>query len=147
MQRPGTTPPQHPWLGGQRRALARRGAFSPGAGPSDSASTGSGEPSRDGGAAAPRDAAAAARDGLSAYAANLRQLARGAPSPGSRLAAEPNAEPGQGQGGVPLAAAAVLEEFERARRYVGRHGEAALTPEQLDLLQVLALRALGKGWD
>jgi len=138
--------PHHPSilaLGGQRRALARRGAFSPGAGPSDSASTGSGDPSRDGAAAAPRDAAAAARDGLSAYAANLRPLARGAPSPGSRLAADADPDPGQGPGGAPLAAAAVLEEFQRARRYVGRHGEAALTPEQLDLLQVPTERSVG----
>jgi hypothetical protein len=138
--------PHHPSilaLGGQRRALARRGAFSPGAGPSDSASTGSGDPSRGRAPPAPRAAAAAARDGLSAYAANLRPLARGAPSPGSRLAADADPDPGQGPGGAPLAAAAVLEEFQRARRYVGRHGEAALTPEQLDLLQVPTERSVG----
>ena len=43
---------------------------------SDSGSTGSGEPLRD---AAVRDAATAARDGMSAYAANLRPLAPGTP--------------------------------------------------------------------
>ena len=42
---------------------------------SDSGSTGSGEPMRD---ATVRDAATAARDGMSAYAANLRPLAPGA---------------------------------------------------------------------
>lgn len=56
----------------------------------------------------------------------------GAPSPGSRLVPGPRAAPGD----TPLTAAAVLEEFERARRYVARHGEADMAPEQLELLQV-----------
>ena len=45
----------------------------------------------------------------------------------------PRAAPGDAS----LTAAAVLEEFERARRYVARHGEADMAPEQHELLQVL----------
>ena len=56
----------------------------------------------------------------------------GAPSPGSRLVPGHRAAPGD----TPLTAAAVLEEFERARRYVARHGEADMAPEQHELLQV-----------
>ncbi|KAK9832732.1 hypothetical protein WJX81_005524 [Elliptochloris bilobata] len=110
-----------------------KGAFAAGTGLSDSGSTGSGDRSREA-ASAPRDAATAARDGMSTYAANLRLLAPGAPSPSSRLVPGALGQ-GAGAGVASLPAAAVLEEFERARRYVARHGDAELAPEQLELLQ------------
>ena len=114
-----------------------RGAFSAsGGGPSDSVSTGSGDPLRDAATSA-RDGAFVARDGASAYATNLRSLAPGAPSPSSRLAADTGSQGVEtGSGVSSLPAAAVLEEFERAARFVARHGEAELAPEQLEALQV-----------
>jgi len=113
-----------------------RGAFSASGGPSDSVSTGSGDPLRDGTTSA-RDGAFAVREGVSAYAANLRSLAPGAPSPSSRLAADTGGQGVEtGLGASSLPAAAVLEEFERAARFVARYGEAELAPEQLETLQV-----------